>query len=736
MSQNRWQKATNPPAPVRGFFQTSTGTLLADATTGRYRLNVKSSQWEIIPKFPLGVITQTRGGRLIVCRTYISTSDDEGKTWQRRSSVPTTYTGMTMLPQTNVVLVSSNNGVERSVDNGTIFTASNNGLQNKSVASIYAHPYNTNVVYAGVSGTINSGVYASLDGGQNWNLRLNTSHLGGVTAVLVSTLGTIVAITPQKIFCSADNAQTWKEIRISPIPSTMLSLDECHGAIYLGTNQGSYKSDDDGVTWKILSTPFTHTESTTSFFATDSTVYAGSEEGVFRSTDEGATWKPYSQGIFEVSFLGYHKTTLFYDTRRFISVDNGDTWKMLSKAPNHAGIEIQTVLPNDTYLGSDVAERKLWTSQDSGASWKNLKFSIIHPDTSNIFRLISSTSGSIAIVYHRLPNSTKQHYLQSSSAYIAFSSDNGQQWTNTPLRFLPDSSFISWVAFGKNNVLFIHTLSQGLYRSADSGKTFIKLSFMANSNTPFVVDPRGILMLSSERQLHTSLDNGVTWQTVSTTTVTSINAGALNSEGGYFFTDYGQVFKFLFNSRSLEKSLYFNAIDYVNNVPSGIDNFFQTSPDQIFAVGRNTKYIHRTQNGGLSWSLLTDGLPQTLLEIFSSAQTSSRIHISTTEGIYHFDAAKTSSTEHQFHDKQHLVSIFPNPVTNFANIKFTMPSASLVGMTLHDAIGREVMRLPEQMYGAGGHQVSLAMGALPTGIYFLRCSIGGKVVVRQVAVVR
>ena len=82
------------------------------------------------------------------------------------------------------------------------------------------------------------------------------------------------------------------------------------------------------------------------------------------------------------------------------------------------------------------------------------------------------------------------------------------------------------------------------------------------------------------------------------------------------------------------------------------------------------------------------------------------------------------------------VNIAPNPTTNAANIVLTLPTASPVRLTLHDALGREVRIVAEGMYAAGAQEFSVSLDGLPSGIYFVRANVGGQVLVRRLAVVR
>lgn len=83
-----------------------------------------------------------------------------------------------------------------------------------------------------------------------------------------------------------------------------------------------------------------------------------------------------------------------------------------------------------------------------------------------------------------------------------------------------------------------------------------------------------------------------------------------------------------------------------------------------------------------------------------------------------------------------LFTLSPNPSIGTVNMAFSLSSSSPVRIVVFDALGREVRTLAEGIYPTGQSSVSFSTEDLPSGIYFVRCDIGGQVVVRRLAVVR
>jgi hypothetical protein len=67
-----------------------------------------------------------------------------------------------------------------------------------------------------------------------------------------------------------------------------------------------------------------------------------------------------------------------------------------------------------------------------------------------------------------------------------------------------------------------------------------------------------------------------------------------------------------------------------------------------------------------------------------------------------------------------VLSAFPNPFAADTRIRVDLPEAQRVRVTLHDPLGREVVRLVDGMLPAGLKEFNLADRRLGTGIYFIR----------------
>ena len=77
---------------------------------------------------------------------------------------------------------------------------------------------------------------------------------------------------------------------------------------------------------------------------------------------------------------------------------------------------------------------------------------------------------------------------------------------------------------------------------------------------------------------------------------------------------------------------------------------------------------------------------------------------------------------------QRGISVYPNPATQETAVRLTLPTATMVQVSLTDVLGREVLALPAKTYAAGNPEISLNLAGrqLPAGLYMVRISLDGE----------
>jgi len=87
-------------------------------------------------------------------------------------------------------------------------------------------------------------------------------------------------------------------------------------------------------------------------------------------------------------------------------------------------------------------------------------------------------------------------------------------------------------------------------------------------------------------------------------------------------------------------------------------------------------------------------------------------------------------------DQFALDTSVPNPVRTQATIRYALPEAAHVTLTVYDVMGREVTRLVQSAKAAGFHEVQYDTSTLPSGTYLYRVRAGAFTQTKRMVVVR
>jgi hypothetical protein len=219
-------------------------------------------------------------------------------------------------------------GVFRSTDNGTSWTAVNNGLD-------------TNVLSLAISGTnlfagTYDGIFLSTNSGESWT----EAGLTGVSVLSLAVSGTNLIAGSSSIFFSTNNGTSWT-VAGTGFPGFLQTA--CYSLVVSGTNSfatfgptyfipfrsGLMLSTNNGTSWTVVDTSFTDSL-VFSLAVLGTNLFAGGV-GVHLSTNNGTTWTVDSTGMgfTPVNSLAVSGTNVFAGTNGggvFLSTSNGTSW--------------------------------------------------------------------------------------------------------------------------------------------------------------------------------------------------------------------------------------------------------------------------------------------------------------------------------------------------------------------------------------------------------------------------
>ncbi|MCK4330800.1 T9SS type A sorting domain-containing protein [candidate division WOR-3 bacterium] len=455
-------------------------------------------------------------------------STDGGETWTPLSSLCPGYGYFPCDVKVNplnadVVFVGTDityNSVWKSADGGETWTGCIPwDFYTASAVVIKVDPVDTNVVYVGGGGyptmSIRSGtIYKSTNGGETFyicdTLPCNPFHGIAINPQNHNTV--YAACSGPGIYKSIDQGQTWEWYSDGMTLTTVFSIDidPVNGRIFAASNvkdwndyssgAGIYRSDDYGKSWKNISWGLTQLRTSVVRVAPSApdTVYlqafgaCGCGE-YSRSFDGGDLWevipvggrKACSPTKSSSSGLGMQwlcvnplNAAEFYTLvgmgwGLYKSTDAGSTSTLIDSNPDTVWGGALTMHPHDTsivYIGgmrSGTGMAHVWKTPDGGETWEDVGSDI----DSGIVWGLSIDPFDPAIVYTVIADSL--FALEGEGRLFKY---DGSSWAETG-EGLPDIPF-SCIEIDPvtQDVLYLGTRGEGVYRSLDGGATWEELN--------------------------------------------------------------------------------------------------------------------------------------------------------------------------------------------------------------------------------------------------------------------
>ncbi|OLE53350.1 MAG: hypothetical protein AUG51_13555 [Acidobacteria bacterium 13_1_20CM_3_53_8] len=395
------------------------------------------------------------------------------------------------------------------------------------VRALVFDPNDTQRLYFG---TLDGQIYSSQDGGHNWSLLVNFNRPKlFIDHIIVDPRNsqTIYVAAhrhkePGGFFKTTDGGRTWRESRelreealhsMAQSPSNM-------DVIYVGTNDGVYRSNDAGETWQhlpIVGMTNTNIESIAIDPRNAEVVYAGSWHLPFKSTDGGQTWIGLKNGIIDDSdvfaididernpdHIIASACSGIYDTR-----SGGAQWRKIQGIPSQSRrTRAITMHPTMDMIFAGTTEG-FWRSTRGGAdsSWMltttrmlEINSIAIHPSrphdifigTNNYGVMVSHDDGRTFVPSNggysgrfandilpdrELPNRIYASTINTATGggFFFISNDGGQTWQPS-MRNMPPQLITYSILQDEHdaNIIYLGT-NLGVYRSMDRGASWTSL---------------------------------------------------------------------------------------------------------------------------------------------------------------------------------------------------------------------------------------------------------------------
>jgi Secretion system C-terminal sorting domain len=632
-------------------------------------------------------------------------SPDNGRSW---NSIGLNASVINTIAVNNSILYAGtdNSGVLESSDNGTTWTAMNDGFSPAWMSQfIYAFAFSDSIVYVGTSW----GVFLSTNNGGMWNK----------TALMDTSIFSL-AVFP----AGTGNSN-----------------------VYAGTSVGAFRSTDEGSTWTPLSLAKTEVWSF-ALISNDSgsaSLFAASDSGVYLSSDNGEHWIQTSLKDTVVDALAVLDTVIYagaYGGGIYRSNDLGVTWRQIDSCLTTTFIN--ALIPSGNYLIAGTVSHGAFRSSDGGENWavsdSGMKSSEVMSVSALGDSLFAGTTG---------------------GAFLLANHDAG--WT--PIGLTKDTVY----AFAARGSIIYAGTSDGVFLSTDRGNSWHAAGLTGKTVVSFILSDSNVFAATYGSGVFRSKDGGTSWSGIDTgltipyvralaLTDTTLLAGAGQSvvNGGIFsstnegtnwaktaFGNYTVYSLFVSQGERGDTSLYAGTAYGVflstdngktwtqGGLPSSappssspVSSFVQ-SGGSLFCSTRGDGVFLST-DGAKSWSSVGNGLVNRIVR--SLVISDSEIYAASVGGgVWRRPLLQLLTGIHQersLPSKFKLYQNYPNPFNPSTVISYELPVSSRVTLKIYDVLGREIATLFDGDQNAGIHHVTFSAAALSSGVYFYRLQAG------------
>ena len=379
-----------------------------------------------------------------------------------------------------------------------------------------------------------------------------------------------------------------------PYGGSMNSLANINSYSFVGTNNGVFRTADDGYSWTAANSGLERL-SVSSIAAFGNNLFAGTNyNGIFMSSDFGVTWLQSNSGLLDTNIISLFSSSngLFAGTSTGVFYStNGQSWTLANNGIPST-YPIYSFAVSDSIVFGGTYGLGLYSTIDSGANWTSVGGGF--PSNTFVYALISDSTTLFA----------------GTSNGVYRSTNGGSTWSPSNAGF-PSGMWAKSFAITPGYI-FAGTYSSGILASTDSGNTWTQV----NNGIPDLTLPTGLptnypsvqalvvsganVLAATNFGMYLTSSSGASWvesnNGILATNVTSITANnsvviaGTAGTGIYVSTDAGISWARAINGLANENVLA-----------------VATTNAWSFASVVNTK-VFRSNNNGNQWTLASSGL--------------------------------------------------------------------------------------------------------------------------------
>ncbi len=634
-------------------------------------ISAAQAQWAPIGPFggPVNVVRIIGEQIFVVGDGGVFASRDRGATWNLLFRVDDRRATQLVVDPTDLstlyaVFATRFWGELAGYYDGRLFKSSDGGVTwrelvaglppNRSIAALAMDPKKPSTLFAalqcaenGVTQSIGSGFYKSVDAGESWALSsggFNRNDLCGRGIAPDPLIPQLVYAYTEHVAGasffthharSTDGGATWQELNDVNVPSHDLLAHPRSGRRFALANTPGQPSEgcfcgfgtavvvsDDGSTWKritdSLPTPDFCQSSVRSFAVapdSDQTVYVGTGAGLFVTRDLGTTWANLAfsgclgrpVGVANsIAIDPENSATIFVGASSsglFTSSDRGSTWNIV-RVPQIATTVLQMAIdPTDrntlyaTARDVDVASAVI-RSSDGGATWETLTLGL-----PNGLGLAIAADGTPYVVA----------YLDSRLTRTSLFTFDGASWRALPLPpFSAELLYQPGLVVADPidaRILYVTAGPTTLFKTTDAGITWQPVfteAIAGNEIRDLVIDRAdpSTLYLLRVHSLLKSDDGGTSWQQLDVPTEFRKIALATSNSSIMYAVDWGAPRLF----KSTDGGKTWGVLGALSRYISIDGVVVDPREPNVVYIWSNRNGILRSTDGGRTWTDFNDGL--------------------------------------------------------------------------------------------------------------------------------
>jgi hypothetical protein len=206
------------------------------------------------------------------------------------------------------------------------------------------------------AGTKSGGVFRSTNNGTNW-----TAVNNGLSDTQIYTLAVfgseLIAGTPYGIFLSTNNGSSWSDASNGLSNYNTFAFAVSGSMLFAGTLSGVYRSMNGSASWSAVNSGFPGGMYIIALAVSGNHLFAGDWSlGVFHSTNSGASWTAVNSGLSgnHVPFLSFSGTNLFAGDNKgvFLSTNYGASWADVNTGMTFDNVESFLVSGANLFTGT------------------------------------------------------------------------------------------------------------------------------------------------------------------------------------------------------------------------------------------------------------------------------------------------------------------------------------------------------------------------------------------------